>query len=39
VIFDYNQEALKNLNIEDTSVLDRLVDYKQAREERQKKAH
>ncbi|NLV67588.1 MAG: hypothetical protein GXY14_07915 [Spirochaetes bacterium] len=39
VIFDYNQEALKNLQIEDTSILDRLVDYRQAREERQRKEH
>ncbi len=37
--FEYNQEALKNLKIEDTSILDRLVDYRHARECRQKKDH
>jgi glutaconate CoA-transferase, subunit A len=37
--FEYNQEALKNLKIEDTSILDRLVDYRSAREAHQKKNH
>jgi len=37
--FAYNQEALGNLKIEDTSILDRLVDYRHAREWRQKKDH
>ncbi len=37
--FEYNQEALKNLKIEDTSILDRLVDYRHARDVRQKKDH
>lgn len=37
--FEYNQEAVRNLKIEDTSILDRLVDYRQAREHRQKKDH
>ena len=39
VNFDYNQEALKNLKIEDTSLLDRLVDYRSAREAHLKKDH
>ena len=39
MIFDYNQEALKNLKIEDTSVLDRLVDYRSARDAHLKKDH
>ncbi len=30
--FSYNQEALKNLNIEDIALLDRLVDFESARE-------
>jgi glutaconate CoA-transferase subunit A len=29
--FSYNQEALRNLNIEDTSILDSLVDFESAR--------
>ncbi len=37
--FSYNQEAVKNLKIEDTSILDRLVDYRHARDWRQKKDH
>ena len=39
VNFDYNEEALKNLQIEDTSILDRLVDYRSAREVHLKKDH
>ncbi len=30
--FSYNEEALKNLNIEDTTLLDHLVDFESARE-------
>lgn len=30
-VFDYNKEALANLKIEDTSILDRLVDFEGAR--------
>ncbi len=37
--FNYNQEAVKNLKIEDTSILDRLVDYRGAREHHLKKEH
>ncbi|HNQ85489.1 MAG TPA: CoA-transferase [Deltaproteobacteria bacterium] len=37
--YQYNQEALKNLQIEDTSVLDRLVDSESAREAHLKKDH
>lgn len=37
--FDYNQEALKNLKIEDTSILNRLVDSNSAREAHLKKDH
>src|SRR5512137_2875812 len=37
--FQYNQEAVKNLKIEDTSILDRLVDSKSAREAHGKKEH
>jgi acyl CoA:acetate/3-ketoacid CoA transferase alpha subunit len=37
--FEYNQEAVKNLKIEDTSILDRLVDYRHARDVRHKKDH
>jgi len=37
--FDYNETALKNLKIEDTSILDRLVDYRSAREARLNKDH
>ena len=29
--FNYNEEALKNLEIEDTSILDSLVDFEAAR--------
>ncbi len=29
--FSYNQEALKNLHIEDTALLDRLVDFEPVR--------
>ena len=35
--FSYNQEALKNLNIEDTALLDHLVDFESARETHLKK--
>ncbi len=38
-VYEYNPTALENLKIEDTSVLDRLVDYRQAREERLAKDH
>lgn len=38
-MFDYNEEALQNLEIEDTSILDRLVDYRSAREAHLKKDH
>ncbi len=37
--YAYNQEALKNLKIEDTSILDRLVDFESAREAHLKKDH
>jgi len=37
--FAYNQEALVNLKIEDTSVLDRLVDFSSARAAHLKKDH
>lgn len=37
--YSYNQEAIKNLKIEDTSVLDRLVDYESAYEAHKKKDH
>ena len=37
--FVYNQAAIKNLKIDDPSLLDRLVDYRGAREFRQKKDH
>ncbi|MGE5404318.1 MAG: CoA transferase subunit A [Candidatus Saccharibacteria bacterium] len=37
--YSYNQEALKNLQIEDTSKLDRLVDFESARLAHQKKDH
>lgn len=37
--FQYNEEALRNLKIEDTSILDRLVDYRSAREAKLKKDH
>jgi len=37
--FLYNEEALKNLRIRDTSVLDRLVDFESAREAHLKKEH
>jgi len=37
--FDYNQESVKNLKIDDTSILDRLVDYRSAREAHLKKDH
>ena len=37
--FAYNQTAVKNLKIDDTSILDRLVDYRGAREYRQNKDH
>ncbi len=37
--FQYNQEAVNNLKIEDTSILDRLVDFESAREAHQKKEH
>ncbi len=37
--FNYNEVALKNLQIQDTSVLDRLVDYESAREAHVKKDH
>ncbi len=37
--FNYNEQALKNLGIEDSSILDRLVDYRSAREARLKKGH
>jgi len=36
--FSYNQEALKNLHIEDTTLLDRLVDFESARAVHLKKA-
>ncbi|HQH16407.1 MAG TPA: CoA-transferase [Smithella sp.] len=35
----YNQEAVDNLKLSDTSVLDRLVDYESAREAHSKKEH
>ena len=38
-IFDYNQEAVKNLRIKDTSILDRLVDFPSARAAHLKKDH
>ncbi|MGD0211096.1 MAG: CoA-transferase, partial [Desulfomonilia bacterium] len=37
--FQYNQEALKNLKIEDSSILDRLIDFESAREAHLKKDH
>ena len=37
--FQYNQEAVKNLKIDDTSILDRLVDFESAREAHLKKEH
>jgi len=37
--FQYNQEAVNNLKIEDTSILDRLVDFESAREAHLKKEH
>lgn len=37
--YEYNQEALKNLKIDDTSILDRLVDYRGAREAKLAKDH
>ncbi len=37
--FSYNQEALKNLNIQDTKILDRLVDSESARQAHLKKDH
>ncbi len=38
-VYDYNQEAVKNLNIKDTSILDALVDYRSARDAKLKKDH
>jgi len=35
--FSYNQEALENLNIEDTTLLDHLVDFESARKAHLKK--
>ena len=37
--FEYNEEAVKNLKISDTSVLDRLIDFESAREAHSKKEH
>ena len=37
--FQYNQEAVNNLKIEDTSILDRLIDFESAREAHLKKDH
>ncbi len=37
--YSYNQEALKNLKIEDTSILDRLIDFNDARKSHLKKDH
>lgn len=37
--FSYNQEALDNLGIKDTSILDPLVDFESARRAHQKKDH
>lgn len=37
--YSYNQEALKNLQIQDTSILDHLVDFESARESHMKKDH
>jgi len=37
--FSYNEEALKNLKIKDSSILDRLIDYRSAREYHQRKDH
>jgi glutaconate CoA-transferase, subunit A len=37
--FDYNRDALKNLKIEDTAILDRLVDFESARCAHLKKDH
>ncbi len=37
--FQYNKEAVKNLQIKDTSILDRLVDFESAREAHLKKDH
>ncbi len=38
-LHSYNEEALKNLKIQDSSILDRLIDYRSAREHHQKKDH
>jgi len=35
--FDYNEEAVRNLKLRDTSVLDRLIDFESAREAHSKK--
>jgi len=35
----YNQEAVENLRLSDTSILDRLVDFESAREAHLKKEH
>ena len=35
----YNQEAVENLRLSDTSILDRLVDFESAREAHLKKDH
>ncbi|HPC48472.1 MAG TPA: CoA-transferase, partial [Deltaproteobacteria bacterium] len=37
--FQYNQEAVQNLRITDTSILDRLVDFETAREVHLRKEH
>ncbi len=37
--YSYNQEAVKNLKIEDTSILDRLVDFESARKAHLNKEH
>ena len=37
--FSYNPEAVRNLKIEDTSILDRLVDFESVRRDHLKKDH